>query len=330
MLCQSSQEQLPVRGIASAYRQKCCRTGQKPNLTRVLQPTLSGPQTTKQVVTYTGPKPSVSLPQGGELQDGDTGNHQNLSPTRGVGYVHRLQGRLLPHPYTGTVQEISQIPCPGSDIPVQGSTLWSVHSPHGIHCSDKGSKTDGHTEGYKNPPVLRRLVGKSQVPPSLSPAYPNPSTTVSRPWLAGEFRKIGTGTQGGFQLCGLPVRPQIRPGLTHTGPVAKPTGKDSVSAITTGLSGPAVHVPDRSLDSHRKTSSPRPVTHEAHPMASQKQLAGTRITREGDPNTQISAPTPSLVVGGKQCTPRSTITPIKTCSANFYRRVKRRLGRSLK
>ena len=153
---------------------------------------------------------------------------------------------------------------------------------------------------------------------------------MSRPWLAGEFRKIGTGTQGGFQLCGLPVRPQIRPGPTHTGPVAKPTGKDSVSAITTGLSGPAVHVPDRSLDSHRKTSSPRPVTHEAHPMASQKQLAGTRITREGDPNTQISAPTPSLVVGGKQYTPRSTITPIKTCSANFYRRVKRRLGRSLK
>ena len=330
LLCQSSQEQLPVRGIASAYRQKCCRTGQKPNLTRVLQPTLSGPQTTKQVATYTGPKPSESLPQGGELQDGDTGNHQNLSPTRGVGYVHRLQGRLLPHPYTGTVQKISQIPCPGSDIPVQSPTLWSVHSPHGIHCSDKGSKTDGHTEGYKNPPVLRRLVGKSQVPPSLSPAYPNLSTTVSRPWLAGEFRKIGTGTQGGFQLCGLPVRPQSRPGPTHTGPVAKPTGKDSGSAITTGLSGPAVHVPDRSLDSHRKTSSPRPVTHEAHPMASQKQLAGTRITREGDPNTQISAPTPSLVVGGKQYTPRSTITPIKTCSANFYRRVKRRLGRSLK
>ena len=282
------------------------------------------------MATYTGPKPSESLPQGGELQDGDTGNHQNLSPTRGVGYVHRLQGRLLPHPYTGTVQEISQIPCTGSDIPVQSPTLWSVHSPHGIHCSDKGSKTDGHTEGYKNPPVLRRLVGKSQVPPSLSPAYPNLSTTVSRPWLAGEFRKIGTGTQGGFQLCGLPVRPQSRPGPTHTGPVAKPTGKDSGSAITTGLPGPAVHVPDRSLDSHRKTSSPQPVTHEAHPMASQKQLAGTRITREGDSNTQISAPTPSLVVGGKQYTPRSTITPIKTCSANFYRRVKRRLGRSLK
>ena len=39
---------------------------------------------------------------------------------------------------------------------------------------------------------------------------------------------------------------------------------------------------------------------------------------------------PLLVVGGKQYTSRSTITPIKTCSANFYRRVKRRLGRSLK
>ena len=32
----------------------------------------------------------------------------------------------------------------------------------------------------------------------------------------------------------------------------------------------------------------------------------------------------------KQCAPGSTITPNKTCSANLYRRIKRRVGRSLK
>ena len=32
LLCQSSQEQLPVRGIASAYQQKCCRTGVQSDL----------------------------------------------------------------------------------------------------------------------------------------------------------------------------------------------------------------------------------------------------------------------------------------------------------
>ena len=37
-----------------------------------------------------------------------------------------------------------------------------------------------------------------------------------------------------------------------------------------------------------------------------------------------------MVAGGRQCATRSTITSTKTCSANLYRRIKRRVGRSLK
>ena len=46
---------------------------------------------------------------------------------------------------TGTVQEILKVPCPGPDLPVQGTALWSVHSAHGVHCVSKGGETDGHT-----------------------------------------------------------------------------------------------------------------------------------------------------------------------------------------
>ena len=34
------------------------------------------------------------------------GDHQDLPPTREVGYLNRFQGRLLPYTYTGTIQEI--------------------------------------------------------------------------------------------------------------------------------------------------------------------------------------------------------------------------------
>ena len=37
-----------------------------------------------------------------------------------------------------------------------------------------------------------------------------------------------------------------------------------------------------------------------------------------------------MVATGRQCSHRPTITPNKTCSANLYRRIKRRVGRSLK
>ena len=245
--------------------------------------------------TYTRSKQIKSFPQGGEVQNGDTGNHQDIPPARGVGNLSRLQGCLLPYTNTETIQEISQISCPGSDLPVQGTTLWSVHSAHGVHCIGKGGETDGYTQGYKNPPVPRRLVGQSQIPPNLSPPHPDPGQDVPGSRLAGESRKIRAGASTRVQLCRLPVRPQVRPGQTDTGPVAKPSREDSNTALTTGLSGPAVHVLDRSINSHRETGSPRPVTHETHTVASQKRLEGTRIPGKGHSSTQILAPTLTVV-----------------------------------
>ena len=70
-----------------------------------------------------------------------------------MGDLNRLQGRLLPHTNTGTVKEISEISHLGPDIPVQGTAIRFVHSTHGVHSSRKGGETDGHTQGYKNPPV---------------------------------------------------------------------------------------------------------------------------------------------------------------------------------
>ena len=96
------------------------------------------------------------------------------------------------------------------------------------------------------------------------------------------------------------------------------------------MPGPAVHVPDRSTHSNRKTSPPRATSHEAHTVALEKQLEGPRIIRKGDPGPQVAPPPSKVVAGGKQCATRSTITPSKTCSANIYRHIKRRVGRSLR
>ena len=185
-------------------------------------------------------------------------------------------------------------------------------------------------QGYKDPPVPRRLVGESQIQATLSPTYPDPSQNVPGSRLAGEHRKIRTGTKASLQLRRLPVRPQVRPGQTDTGPVAKPSGQNTNTFINASLSGPAINVPDRFINSHREARSPWPATYETHSVASQKQLEGSGIFRADYPSTQVPTPALTMVVGGKQCAPRSTITPSKTCSANIYRRIKKRVGRSLK
>ena len=83
-------------------------------------------------------------------------------------------------------------------IPVQSSAFRSVYSTHGVHCRNKGVETDGHTQGYKNPPAPKRLVGESQIPPGLSPPHSRSSENMPRTRLAGEFRKIRTGTKAGL------------------------------------------------------------------------------------------------------------------------------------
>ena len=329
-LCRSSQEQLPVRGIASAYGQKCSGTSAKPGLPRVLQPTIFSPKTKQQVEAHPGLEQTKSFSQGGEIQDGNTGNHQDLPSDRGVGHLYRLQGRLLPHSYTGTVQEIPKISCPGSNIPIQGSALWSVHGTLGIYSSSKRSETDGPLQGYKDPPVPRRLVGESHIPPGLSPAYPVVSPDLSGPRLAGKFREIRTGTQTGLRLCRLSVRPSVRSGPTHIRTLAEPPAESTGTVNPTDLSGPGVHVPNRVANSHRKASSSGTSPHETNSVAFEKPLESTRISGENYSSSQVPAPSSTMVVGRRKRTHRSTTTPSETCSANFYRRIKRRVGRSLR
>ena len=65
-------------------------------------------------------------------------------------------------------------------------------------------------------------------------------------------------------------------------------------------------------------------------MAFKKQLESTGVTRKEDSSTQVLASTLAVVARRRERPHRPTTTPNAACSANIYRRIKRRLGRSLK
>ena len=201
LLCQSSQEPLPVRGITSAYEQKCSRASSKPKISGFLQPTFLGSKAKQSLETYCIPEQTKSFLQGGKIQNGDTGNHQDLPSTRGVGYLNRF--------FHIPIQEQSRIylrfHIQGRTYQFKALPFVFVYSTHGVHCSSKRVETDGHTQGYKDPPVPRRLVGESQIPLGLSPAYTRANKNVSGTGLAGEFVKIRAGSQTSLRICWLPV-----------------------------------------------------------------------------------------------------------------------------
>ena len=212
---------------------------------------------------------------------------------------------------------------------VQGQTYQFKALPFGlstVYCGSKGGQTDGYTQGCKDPPVPRQLVGESRILSSLPPTHARTSTDMPEVRLDSKLGKIRTGAQTNLQFRRLPVRPEGRLGPAYTGPVADPPGENLGSPVLTDLSGPAVLVPDWPANSHRKTSLPRPASHETHTVASQKQLESAGSTGEGHSGTQIPSPSYGMVVGRTQRTTRSTTASVKARTANLYRCVKRRVG----
>ena len=124
--------------------------------------TIFGPRI-RQAETYTRSQQPQQILQGREIQNGDSRNNKDFPLDRGVGDVHRLQGHLFPHTTCKAVQNIRDILCTWTNIPVQSTTIWPVHSTNGIHYSGQGGQTDGFAESYKDPPVPRRLVGLGQI-----------------------------------------------------------------------------------------------------------------------------------------------------------------------
>ena len=205
-ICQPTKTVPPFGGTVSADKQKCSRTGRKPKLTGVLQPAIFGVQTQQPVETHPGPEHSEHLPKHRVVQNEDPRDNKDLPSGWGVGHFHRLQGRILPHTNSQSVQKVHAFSHPRSVLPVQSPTLWSFHSTTaGVHSGGQKGQIDGLTEGYKNPPVPRRLVGESHIPPNLSPAYTDLGSSLSRTRVAGEPGKVRTRSKTGLQLRRLPV-----------------------------------------------------------------------------------------------------------------------------
>ena len=186
-------------------------------------------------------------------------------------------------------------------LPFGLSTALTVHS------GGQRGQTDGFTEGCKNPPVPRRLVGESHVPPNLSPAYTDLGSPLSRTKLAGKQKKEKSELDSKQVFNFIDFQFDLKEGKVRPTPESWQALTDKIQIV---LSGPVC--PVRQF------------------MSLEGQLEGTRITRKGDTCPQVAPRPLKVVAGGKQCAYRSTITPTKTCCTDIYRCIKRRVGCSLK
>ena len=164
----------------------------------------------------------------------------------------------------------------------------------------------------------------------MPPGQSIPPRPVPGVGLGSKPTKVGAGTQTDFRVRGLQVRSLSRTGLTDSEPLGVDSPKVGIHSIQTKLPSQEVYVPDRPADSNRKAGSPGETPHETHPVAPQTTLESSRIPGKGDSCTKVSSPTPSMVDQGDKCLDRTAFTPFESCCSNLYRRLKRRLGCSLR
>ena len=277
--------------------------------------------------TYPGPEHLEHLPKHRVVQNGDPRDNKNL-PT----------GRILPYTNSQSVQEVHPFSHPGLVLPVQSPTIWPVHSTHGVHNGGQRGQTDGFTERYKNPPVPRRLVGESHIPPNLFPAYTDLGSSLSKTRLAGEQGEVRTGPKTGFQLPRLPVRPQGGQGQTHTRALADLNRQDIVNNVLSwqfmSLIGLQTAIEKQV---HRGQLHMRPIHWHLKnnwrvPESLEKVIP---IPRSLQPHLRWRLEE-SNVLPGQPLHPLKHALQIFTdaskegCSADIYRRIKRRVGHSLK
>ena len=326
-LPQSSETVLPFRGTVSADKQECSRTGTKSKLTGFLQPAIFGTQTQQPVETGTGPEELEHLPKHRVVQDGDPRDSKNLPTGRGMGHIHRFQRRLLPYTNSQSVQEVHAFSSPGSVDQFKALPFGLSTAPMEFTVVAKEVKLMALQKGIRTHQYLDDwLVRASTHDSCLQHTQTLVTLCQELKWLINK-EKSELAPKQVFNFVGYQF--DLKEGKFRPTAERWQTLTDKIRSI---LSDPVCPVRQfmSLIGLLTATEKPRATSHEAHTVALEKQLEGPRITRKGDPGPQLPPPPSKVVAGGMQCATRSTITPSKTCSANLYRCIKRRVGRSLK
>ena len=171
-ICQPNQKQVAFRSTVLPHTKASSGKGGCQVFSGLLEPSLSGSKTQQEMATNIGPEQTQYFPRNRDVQNVDPGDHKTVPPKRGMGHLTGFQRCVLPHSYSSKIQKVSKVSSEQAQLPVHLSPLWFGNGP--VHQSGQGSKTDGSSQGYKDPPVPRRLVVESLVPGNLPTTYPNP------------------------------------------------------------------------------------------------------------------------------------------------------------
>ena len=265
-----------------------------------------------------------------KVQDGISRVHQDLPDSRGMGIVDRSIGRLPSHPNTSTIKEMPTILSQVSGVPIHIPPIWTGHSPPGLYNDRKGSQTHGPLQRTQTSSIPGRLA--DQVSVSRESPSEHSDSGRSNPVLEVDHKsgKVRTESYSGVFVRGLRVPPRFSPCKTHSREMAQTSGFDPTTQVKTCFDCKMFDVSNW-VASLNGGNGPRGTTlHEALLVSPQGALKISSTTGQPPSLDRSHLCTPRLVAEPCKRDERLRHSSQRPQCPTLYRRLKRRLGRSLR
>ena len=265
-----------------------------------------------------------------KVQNGNPRVHQDLPDSRGMGIVDRFVGRLPTHPHPSKLKEIPKVLLQVSGVPVHLPPIRTSHSPPGLYNDCKGVKLMALSRGLRLHQYLDDWLIRSQ---SREEAQVNTQAVVdltqSLGWIINQEKSELKPTQV-FFVRGLRIPSRFSPCKTHSREMAQTSGFDPTTQVKTCFDCKMFDVANWVASLNGENGSGGTPSHEALSVSSQGALEISSVAGQPPSLDRIHCSPPRLgaksLKRDERCRPSSQGPQYPT----LYRRLKRRLGRSLR
>ena len=265
-----------------------------------------------------------------KVQNGNSGVHQDLPDSRGVGIVDRPVGGLPTHPHPPKLKEIPKVLLQNSGVPVHLPPVRTGHSPPGLYNDCKGSETNGPLKRTQNSPIPGRLA--DQVP--VSGGSPSEHTGSGRPnsvlGVDINQKKSELKPTQVFFVHGLRIPPRFSPCKTHSREMAQTSGFDPTTQVKTCFDCKMFDVSNWVASLNGENGPGGMPSHEALSVSSQGALEISSVAGQPPSLDRSRCSSPRLVAKSRKRDERCRPSSQRPQYPTLYRCLKRRLGRSLR
>ena len=306
------------------------RKGGKRKISRVLQSPVPSTQASPKVEASHRLKQAQHFSPCRKVQNGNPGVHPDFPGPRGVGIVDRPVGRIPSHPHPSQLKEVPKVLLQGPGVPVHLPTFRTGHSPPGLYDDRKGSETNGPLKRTQNSPIPGRLADQVPVPGEISKGHTGSGRPNPILGLDNQPGKIRTETYSGVFVRGLRIPPRFSPCKTNSREMAQTSGFDPTTQVKTCFDCKMFDVSNWVASLNGENGPGGTPSHEALSVSSQGALEISSVAGQPPSLDRSHCSPPRLVAKSLKCDERRRPSSQGPQYPTLYRRLKRRLGRSLR